>query len=182
MASEDEARAPEAHACRVRRLYDLEGHDRLSDILERLAAERAKRETGFLMHLLMDEIRQHDAAGFCERLQPGGGVDDVAEEVLAVVDDVTGMQADAQRQPVAPVVQGCKLSEMLLAVARRAQGLHRAREPGHQAVADSAELPPAVGRDTLPERGTTGLQRGHRRFTVSLHEATVLRYICCQDG
>src|SRR4051794_15176896 len=46
--------------------------------------------------VLVDGMRYADGAGFAESLEPGGNIDAIAEDVVAIDDDVAEIDADTQ--------------------------------------------------------------------------------------
>src|SRR4051794_28413968 len=75
---------PTGFACRLHRV----GADRLDDILDPMATERPVMEIQLMFDLLVDGLRNAYRAGFGERLQPGGDVDAIAEDVGAIDNDI----------------------------------------------------------------------------------------------
>src|SRR5581483_12404358 len=74
-------------------LVDADG---AGDVLHRLLAEIGKGQRELVPDLLVGGARDADAAGFAQRLQPRGDVDAVAENVVAVDDDVADIDPDAE--------------------------------------------------------------------------------------
>ena len=70
--------------------------DGARDVLHRLLAEIGEGQRQLVPDLLVGRARDADAAGLAQRLQPGGDVDAVAENVVAVDDDVADIDADAE--------------------------------------------------------------------------------------
>ena len=67
----------------------------LGDVLQYLIAEVFDREIEFSPRLGHDRALDADAAGLGHRFEPGGDVDPVAEDVVAVDDDVAEIDPDA---------------------------------------------------------------------------------------
>ena len=61
-----------------------------------MAAKRPVIEIELVPDMLVNGLRDADCAGLGERLEPGGDVDAVAEDVVAVDDHVAEIDADAQ--------------------------------------------------------------------------------------
>ena len=61
-----------------------------------MAAERAVIEIELVPDLVVDRVRYADRAGLGERLEPGGNVDAIAEDIVAIDDDVPEIDADPQ--------------------------------------------------------------------------------------
>ena len=64
-----------------------------------MAAERAVIEIELVPDLVVDGLRDADRAGLGERLEPGGDVDAIAKDVVAVDDHVAEIDADPQLEP-----------------------------------------------------------------------------------
>ncbi len=61
-----------------------------------LLAHIFETEAELVAHLIMDDARNHDSAGFGERLQPRCHVDAVAKDVVTVDDNIADIDADAE--------------------------------------------------------------------------------------
>src|ERR1700730_19179914 len=70
--------------------------NRLGDILDAMAAKRAAIEIELVPDLLVDRLRNADGTRLGERLEPGSDVDAIAENVVAVDDDVAEIDPDPQ--------------------------------------------------------------------------------------
>ena len=70
--------------------------DGARDVLHRLLAEIGERQRQLVPDLLVGGARDADAAGLAQRFEPGGNVDAVAENVVAVDDDVADIDADPE--------------------------------------------------------------------------------------
>ena len=66
------------------------------DVLHRLLAHVLERAVELSAHLVVDLGGYADAAGLGERFQSGGDVDTLAVNILALDDDVTEIDANAQ--------------------------------------------------------------------------------------
>ena len=70
--------------------------NRLGDVLDAMAAERTVIEIELVPDLVVDGLRNADRAGLGERLEPGGDVDAVAKDVVAVDDHIAEIDPDPQ--------------------------------------------------------------------------------------
>ena len=70
--------------------------NRLGDVLDAMAAERAVIEIELVPDLVVNGVRDANSAGLGERFEPGGDVDAIAEDVVAVDDDIAEIDADPQ--------------------------------------------------------------------------------------
>ena len=69
--------------CGVLNERDAVNTDRPRDVLDGLLAHILEAETELVAHLIVDIARNHDPAGFGERLQPSRHVDAVAVYIVA---------------------------------------------------------------------------------------------------
>jgi len=74
---------------------DIVDGDRLIDILQLPLAQRHKALRNLVAGMTYHRVRNDDAAGLGELLQPRRDVDAVAKDVLAIQDDVADVNADA---------------------------------------------------------------------------------------
>ncbi len=64
-----------------------------------MSAERAVIEIELVPDVLVDGVRNADSAGLRQCLEPGGDVDPVTENIVAVDDHVAEIDADPQLEP-----------------------------------------------------------------------------------
>jgi hypothetical protein len=62
------------------------GADRLGNVLDAMAAERAVIKIELVPDFVVDRLRNANGARLSERLEPGGDVDAIPEDVVAVDD------------------------------------------------------------------------------------------------
>src|SRR5262249_3210331 len=84
--------------CRGRRTQRVSTH-RVGDIFDAVGSERPVIESELVPDLVVYGLRDADRAGLGERLEPGGDVDAVAKDIVAVDDHVAEIDADPQLQP-----------------------------------------------------------------------------------
>ncbi len=112
-----------------------------------MAAERAVIEIELVSDLLVDGLRDADGAGLGERLEPGGDVDAVTKNVVAVDDHVAEIDADPQLEPALGrngVIDGARGTLHLDGAVQRIDDARKIRQ---QAVTGRADDPAAVRRD-----------------------------------
>ena len=127
----------------LRRSYGV-GADRLDDVLDAVATERSVVEGELVPDLLVDGVRDADAARLCEFLQPRRDVDAVAKNVVAVDDHIAEIDADAQLQPSRRRYRLVEHDGGLLYRNSAIERIDNAGEIGEQAVAGGADDAPAV--------------------------------------
>ena len=104
----------------------------------------------------LDEIahgaRHGDAAGLGQRLDAGGEIDAVAEDVLVLLvdDDFAEMDADAEQHALLDGQRLVEARHALLDVDGGADRGHRRAELGQHGVARRADQPAAAGVDGRP--------------------------------
>ena len=76
--------------------FDAVDAHRPGDVLDALLAEVLEAEIELVAHLVAHDAADADAAGLGERFEAGSDVDAVAENVVAVDDDVAEIDADAK--------------------------------------------------------------------------------------
>ena len=67
---------------------------RARDVLELALAQVLEADLEAVSHLVVDGARDEDTAGLGERLEPRRDIDAVAEDVVALDDDVADVDAD----------------------------------------------------------------------------------------
>src|SRR6202040_1241939 len=72
------------------------GAHRFGNILQRLRTHIVKDDIDLPADLTLRVIRDADAAGLRDPLQPRGNVDTVAKDIVLVDDDVADMNTDAE--------------------------------------------------------------------------------------
>ena len=116
-------------------------------------------------------------------LQAGGDVDAVAEDVVALDDDVADVDADAEGN--APILGylGGAVSHRRLHLDRAAHSIDHARELQQQAVAGGLDDAAAVAGDRrVDDLLPKGFQRRQRAALVAAHQPRVARDIGRHDG
>jgi hypothetical protein len=114
-----------------------------------------------------------DPAGLGERFEPRRDVDAVAEQILALHNDVADMHADAKPHLFTRGSRSVVLGERLLNRDCALDRIDGTGEIGDDAVAGVAKDPPAIGRDVLVENGAAGGQPEQGADLVLLHQPAV---------
>ena len=155
--------------------------DGARDVLHRLLAEIGKGQRELVADLVVRRARDADAAGLAQRFEAGGDVDAVAENVVAVDDDVADIDADPEHDPL--VVRNLRVApgHLALNIDRAGDRIDDTGEFDQHAVAGGLDDAPAVfgdaGIDDLP---AMRLQGGDRADLVGSHQAAVAGHVCGQ--
>ncbi len=161
--------------------YAVDVH-RLVDVLEGTAPEVADRHVDAVAHLFVDRGRDAYAARRRQTFEPRCDVDAVAEQVVAVDDDVAEIDAHAElHAAVLGHVLVCFRNEVLNGE-RAAHGLDGACELGDEAVAGSAEDAALMVADGLADDVAVGRQRADGSFLVLAHQPAVVGDIRRKNG
>ena len=102
-----------------------------------MAAERAVIEIELVPDLVVYGVRDANCAGLGERLEPGGDIDAIAENVVAIDDDIAKVDAD-------PDLETALRRKRLIDRVRGTLHLDRAAEGGDDAGKSANRLSPAV--------------------------------------
>ena len=160
------------------------GPHRLGNVLERLLAQIVPGDLDLAAHLAMRIVGDADAAGLGDRLQPGGDIDAVAENVVVVDDDVADMDADAKRE-AAVLRHGrrCASAMRALNVDRAAHGVDGAGEFDQHAVAGGLDDAAAMFGDfRIDQRAPAVLEPRQSSLFVAPHEPAVTDDVRRKNG
>src|SRR5690606_20165038 len=105
------------------------------DVLDRLLAAILELERELVAHLLVGRTRNADAARLGELLEPRGYVDSVAEHVIALDDDVTDIDSDAELDALLGRHVGIAPAHPVLDRDRALHGIDDARELDQDTIA-----------------------------------------------
>ena len=121
--------------------------DGLRDVLDRLLAQEVGAERQLAPDLVVNAAGDVDAAGLGQRLQAGGDVDAIAEQVIALDHHVAEVDADPELEP--PVLGQLAISgrEFLLDLDRTSCGFDGARKLGQHAVPGAPDDPAVAAGD-----------------------------------
>ena len=160
----------------------LERLHRLFDVLEGKLAQVAQCRLELSGHGIADGARDHDAAGRRLRLQSGCHVHAIAVEVATLDNKIAQMNTDAKYHPLRIGLVGIQLRNCLLEFDRRAQGVHRTRELGQDAVANQLDNASAIpGHGRFQAVAAPFLQTKQRAGLVAAHELGVTNDIRRHD-
>ena len=152
--------------------------DRTGDVLDLLRAEILEGKAQLVQDLIAHDPADADPARIGQRLQPRGDIDAIAEDVVAVDDDVADIDADAKVESLIGCNACVALRHAALHVDRAAHRIDDAREFHQQAVTGGLDDPAVVfgdlGIDKLPP---VGLQRRQGAAVVRAHETRVAGHI-----
>ena len=158
------------------------GVHRAGNVLNLLLAEigEAYRQIG--TDLFPQRTGTADPARRGQRLQSGGNIDAVAEQVAVLDDDVAQMQADAELHLFELGSGGVRLGDRRLHRQRAGQRVDRAGEFRGNAVAGGGEDASAMRRDQACENGAVVRQHPQGADFVASHQAGIASDIRRQDG
>ena len=134
------------------------------------------------LDLVVDAAGDVDAAGLGQRLQAGGDVDAIAEQVIALDHHVAEVDADPKLEPSVLgqlAISGCQLLLNLDRTSRRFDG---ARKFGQDAVPGAPDDPAVAAGYQRIHLLPIGVQGAERAFLVSRHEAAVALHVGAEDG
>src|SRR5690348_6113903 len=125
--------------------------------------------------------RDTNSSRLRESLQAGRDIDGIAEEIVALHDDVADVQPDAETH----LHTGGPISVLLChGVLHRDSTLHGidgADEIGDEAIASRVEDPTAMRGDQAVDDGSVTVESAERADLISLHESAVAFDIGCED-
>jgi hypothetical protein len=124
-----------------------------------------------------------DATGLGERLEAGGDVDAVAEDVAFIDDDVADIDADAKLDAAIGQNTQVAVCHLALHLYRAARGVDDARELDQEPVTGRLDDPAMMLSDLrIDQLPTMRLQAFKRAFLVASHQARVASNVGRQDG
>ena len=160
---------------------DLEDAHRLGNVLDPLLAQRAQPDGQARADLIAHGTGEANTARFCERLQSGGDVDAVAEQVWSFDEDVSEMDADTKPHLLAGRATLVFFFNGVLYRDGAFDGIDRTRKIGDKTVAGGIEDPAAMRGDQSIEDDPVGLQPPQRADLVQPHQPAVLGNIGRED-
>ena len=134
------------------------------------------------LNLVINGLRDADGTGLGQRFKPGGDVDPIAENVVAVDDHVAKVYADPQFETTLGrdrVVDGARRTLHLDGATQRVDD---AREVRQQAVAGGADDPSAMRRDQRVDGGADLAERAMRAGLVLAHQPAEADHVHMQNG
>ena len=129
------------------------------------------------MHLVVDGARDQDAAGWRHRLEPGGEVHALAQQILTIDDHIAQMDADAilQRHTI-------HLRQLVLHLDGTLDRLDDRKKIGDQTVARRIRDTACVPVDQTGEHGAGAAQSAHTLHLITGHQARIPGGIGGHDG
>jgi prevent-host-death family protein len=156
--------------------------DRASDVLDILFALILERVGQLVANVVAHRPRNADAAGLGQCFEARGDIDAVAEDVVAVRDDIAEVDADAQ--PDAPLVGqiGLAVEHASLHLGGTAHRVDDAGELGEQTVSGGLDdAAPVLGDLRIDQLPAMRLEAFERAFLIGPHQARVARHIGGED-
>jgi hypothetical protein len=147
-----------------------------------MAAEWTVIEIELVPDLLVDRLRNADGTGSGERFEPSGDVDAIAEDVVAVDDDVAEIDADPQLETAVKGYGVVDRTRRSLHLDRAAERVDDTRKIRQQAVARSADDPPAMRRDQRVDGAAELAERSMRARFIHTHQPAETDHIRMQNG
>jgi hypothetical protein len=133
--------------------------------------------------LVADRARYEHAARFSERFEPRRDVDTVAENVVAVDDDVSYVDAHAKLDAFVGRHRGVAFRRATLQINCAPYGIHHARELDQSSVAGGLDNTSAVLLDIgINEFAPVCLEGRKRAFLVRAYEARVADDVGGEDS
>jgi hypothetical protein len=156
---------------------------RLSDILEGLRSHIITDNVDLASDLPVGVIGHAHPARFGDAFKSGSNVDTVAKDVVVVDDDVAGVNADPEFDPLFLRHRRILLGHAALDFNGTVYRIHGTGKLNQHAVARGFDDPPAMrGDGGVNERLSDRLEPGQRAFLVDAHETTIAGNICRQYG
>ena len=151
------------------------------DVLEPHLTGVDERDPDLAVHLRVHDVGRQDAAVRRLALQTGGDVDAIAQDVVAVDDDVPQVDADAELEP--PLGPRVALGQGVLQRDGALDGVDGAAELDQCAIAHRLDDAPVARRDGWIERLAPDLaERSDRTSLVDSHHAAVADDVRSEDG
>ena len=159
------------------------GADRPGDVLERELAQVLEAEVELAADLVVHLAGDADTAWLGQAFQPGGDVDPVAVDVLALDDHVADVDADPEPDALGRGQVQLAPGHALLDRHRAGHRLDDGSELAQGAVARQVDDPAAVlGDERLDELLAVCLEALERALLVLPHQPRVADHVGRQDG
>ena len=179
------ARGPLAGGSRAGAGPDAIGLHAARDVLELAPAHVLETVGQVPVYMLVDCLRDADAAGVGDALQARGHIHAIAEHVVVVGDDVREVDADAEAHPLVFRCRGVARLAFRLHVDGEGHGIHNTRKLGQEAIAQGLDHPAAMTQQQRIDDGQLPVhQLVQGAGLVLFHQPRVSRHIgrknCCQ--
>src|SRR5215469_3647906 len=147
-----------------------------------MAAERSVVETELVPDLVVNRLRDADGARMGESLKPGGDVDPIAEDIVAVDNHIAEVDADPKLETAIRRQRVIDRARGPLHFNGAVQRIDDARKIRQQAVTGRADDPSAVRGDQRVD-GAAELAEGSMRAGLVLaHKPAETGHVRVQDG
>ncbi len=155
---------------------------RPGDVLEVLLADIGELGIDFAAYLSEHVLREADAAGFGDALEPCRDVDAVAVNITILGNDVAKIDTDPEGDLLFLRCPGVALDHCALHGQRAGDCLDDARELDQEAVAGRLDDAAAVVGDCgIDQVAAMRFEPGERAFLVLAHQPAIARDIGCED-
>ena len=147
-----------------------------------LPAERLELDAKLVPGVVIRRTRDDDAVRFADALQPGGDIDAIAVDVVAIDDDVAEIDADPERDPRV-LGEGLTLDgDRTLDLHGAGHGIDHAGELDQRAVAHELHDAAVMVRDhRIDHIAAQRLEPGQGARLVEAHEAAVPHHVGGED-
>ena len=147
-----------------------------------MSAERAVIEIELVPDVLVDGVRNANSARLRQSLEPGGDIDPVTENIVAVDDHVPEIDADPQLEPALRRDRIVDRTHGTLHLDGAVQRIDDARKICQQAVARGANDPSAMRRDQWVDSAAQLTEGTMGASLVLPHQTAETNYIRVQNG
>ena len=147
-----------------------------------MAAERAVIESELVSDVFEDGVRNANGAGLGHCFEPGGDVDPVTKNIVAVDDHVAKIDANSQFEPALRRDRIVDRPRRSLHFERAVQRVDDAREIRQQAIPCRADDPTAMRDDQRVDGAAELAQRLMRARLILAHQAAEPHHIRMQNG
>jgi hypothetical protein len=181
-ADHGELPTPSAAPCDGGRGRDLVNPHWLGNVLHTMAAERAVPECQLVPDLLVDGVRNADGTGSGEAFQPGRNVDAVAEDVVAIHNDVAEIDTNPQLKAALRYNPFVGTAGRPLHFDGTAQRVNDAGKLGQHTVAGGPNDAPAICHDERIDGAAEPPERLMRARLILPHKPAEPHHVGVQDG
>ncbi len=154
----------------------------MRDVLDRLLAQELVRELQLVADCGAHRLGYADSTGLGETLQSGGDIHPVTVDVVAVLDDVTQIDADAELDLAIVGLVLVEGSEGSLDMSRTGKRIDRRLEHGERGVAGVVHDATAMVLDRTGDQVEISAEPAVCRVLVRAGQASVADHICIENG
>ena len=156
--------------------------NRPRDVLEHLLAHVLEPQVELAGDLVVDRRRDQDAARLREALEPRRDVDPVAQQVVALDDDLAKVDADAEEHPLRLGQRFVARLQRVLDLDRAAHRVDNAAELGEYRVTRRADDAAVVERDDPIDDGAVRREYAQRVLFVLADKSAVADRVGREDA